>query len=131
MFFRRFSRRFLAGSSLPRMGKRLAFFVFGRCLMRRIVIPRGHPMLQFDSSSTLLYLSSGRPNVRRGSIGLYQGVALPQPLFHSIIRSAPSHSDFRSAKTIFNNHADMGGSTPVSALFVPRTRIPVDYFSAN
>lgn len=131
-FFRRFSRRFLAGPSLPRMGKRLAFFVFWRCLVRRIVNPpKATQMLLFDSSSTLHYLSSGRPNVRRGSICLDQGGTLTQPLFHSIIRSASSRPDFRSAGNINTYHADMGISVPVSAFFVPGTHIPVDNFSAN
>ena len=41
-FFRRFSRRFLAGPSLPRMGKRPAFFMSERDLVRIMLPVRGH-----------------------------------------------------------------------------------------
>ena len=95
------------------------------------LFPQGHPMLLLDSSSTLHSLSSGRPNVRRGSICLYQGDILNQPLSNSLIRNVSSHPDFRSADSINTRHADMGTSIPVPAFFVPRTHIPVDNFSAN
>ena len=131
-FVRRLSSRFLAGPSSSRMGKRPAFFVFGRCLMRRIVNPpRGHPMLLPDSSNILHLLYSGRPNVRMGSICLYQGDILNQPLSNSLIRNVSSRPDFRSAGNINTYHADMGISVPVPAFFVPGTHIPVDNFSAN
>lgn len=113
-------------------GEPSGFFVFGRCLMRRIVNPRGYPMLLLDSSSTLqYYLSSGIPNVRRGSICLYRGDILNHQLPHSCTGSTSLRPDFRSAENINIYHADMGISVPVSAFFVPRTHIPVDNFSAN
>lgn len=118
-FLCRFTSRFLAGPSSSRKGNRPAFFVFGRCLMRRIIkSPRGHQMLLPDSSSTLHSLSSGRPNVRRGSICLYQGDILNQPLSNSLIRNVSSHTDFRSAGSLNTYHADMGISVPVPAFFV-------------
>ena len=116
-----FQSRFLAGPTRSRMGKRPAFFVFGRCLMRRIIkSPRGHPMLLIDSSNIHTLLSSGRQFFRRGSICLDQGGTLTQPLFLSIIRSASSRPDFRSGENLNTYHANMGISVPVPAFFVSR-----------
>lgn len=75
-------------------------------------------MLLLDNSNILHLLSSGRRYFRRGSICLYQGVALNQQLSLSCIRSASSCPDFRSADSFNYIHADMGISVPVSAFFV-------------
>lgn len=120
-FLCRFTSRFLAGPSSSRKGNRPAFFVFGRCLMRRIIkSPRGHQMLLPDSSSTLHLLSSGRPNVRRGSICLSQGDILSQQLSLSLIRNASLRPDFWSAESINTYYADMGISIPVLAFSFSR-----------
>ena len=113
-------------------GEPSGFFVFGRCLMRRIIkSSRGHPMLLLDSSSTLHSLSSGRQYFRRGSICLYQGDILTQQLSHSLIRNASSCPDFRSEESINTYHADMGISVPVLAFFVFEKHIPVADSSIN
>ena len=75
-------------------------------------------MLLLDSSNILHLLCSGRQYFRRGSICLYQGGTLTQPLSLSCIRSASSRPDYRSADSFNNIHADMGISVPVPAFFV-------------
>ena len=120
-FFCRFTSRFLAGPSSSRKGNRPAFFVFGRCLMRRIIkSPRGHPMLQPDSLSTLHLLSSGKQYFRRDSICLYQGDILSQQLSPSLIKNASLCPDFWSEESINTYYADMGISIPVPAFSFSR-----------
>lgn len=88
-------------------------------------------MLLFDCLSTLNYLSSGRPNVRRGSFCLDRGIFLKQQSSLSDIRSSSSRPDFRSAESINTYHADMDISVFMPAFFVPGTLNPVEKLSAN
>ena len=128
--FSSFQSQVLGGTFIAAYGEASGFFVFWRCLVRRIANPpKATQMLLFDSSSTLHSLSSGRQYFRRGSICLYQGGTLTQQLSHSLIRNASSRSDFRFAGSINTYHADMGISVPVPAFFVSRNTSPFACFS--
>ena len=77
-------------------------------------------MLQPDSLSTLHLLSSGRPNVRRGSICLSQGDILSQQLSLSLVKSASLRPDFWSEESINTYYADTGMEIPMSAFSFSR-----------
>ena len=78
-FLCRFESRFLAGPSLPRMGKRPAFFVPERCLVRRNVNFHEVAMLPFDCPYSHEIHSAGDSFIRHSTylythVAPYQGI---------------------------------------------------------
>ena len=78
-FLRRFESRFLAGPSLPRTGNRPAFFVPGRCLVRRNVNFHEVAMLPFDCPHSHDIYSAGDSFIRHSTylythVAPYQGI---------------------------------------------------------
>lgn len=73
-FLRRFESRFLAGPSLPRTGNRPAFFVPGRCLVRRNVNFHEVAMLPFDCPHSHHFI---QPEIRSSGIQLICTHMLP------------------------------------------------------
>ena len=87
----------LGGTYINAHGEPSGFFCLGVASCVGSFIPRGHPMLLLKKTNTLHYSSSGKPNVRRDSIGLYRGGTLTQQHSLSLIKSTSSYSDFQSA----------------------------------